>query len=77
VQLENLRTHPAVAAALAQGRLHIYGWVFDLRTGEVRNFDPVAGRFSPLPEAADGELVTLRPAVAPLMAPSAPRGGVA
>src|SRR5215207_3947211 len=36
VQLENLRTHPVVLEALANGRLQLYGWVFDLRTGEVR-----------------------------------------
>lgn len=67
IQLENLRTHPAVAAALAHGTLDLYGWVFDLRTGEVRNYDPVRGAFVPLPEAADDRPMELRPAVAPLV----------
>jgi carbonic anhydrase len=57
VQLENLRTHPTVAAGLARGELKLYGWVFDLRSGEVRSFDPARGGFAPLPggpdEAAD------------------------
>jgi carbonic anhydrase len=53
VQLEHLRTHPAVAAALAQGGLKLYGWVFDLRTGEVRNFDQARGAFVPLPGGPD------------------------
>lgn len=67
VQLENLRTHPAVAAALTHGRLLMYGWVFNLRTGEVRNFDPVAGRFVPLPEPDNGRPVELAPAVTPFV----------
>ncbi len=69
VQLENLRTHPAVAAALAHGRVLLYGWVFDLRTGEVRNFDPARGGFTPLPAVPEGEPFALTPAVAPLVGP--------
>jgi carbonic anhydrase len=49
VQLENLRTHPAVLAGLVRGELDLFGWVFDLRTGEVRSFDPTQGKFVPLP----------------------------
>jgi carbonic anhydrase len=60
VQVENLRTHPAVAAALVHGKVNIYGWVFDLRTGEVRSFDPACGTFAPLPGGPDeaGDLST-------------------
>lgn len=29
VQMANLRTHPAVAAALAQGQLQLWGWLHD------------------------------------------------
>jgi carbonic anhydrase len=67
IQLENLRTHPAVAAALAHGQLDIYGWVFDLRTGEVRSYDPGRGAFVPLPQVAEGQPVDLPPAIAPLL----------
>src|SRR4051812_7245681 len=35
VQLENLRTHPAVAAGLARGDLKLHGWVYKIETGEV------------------------------------------
>lgn len=45
VQLENLRTHPAVAARLAAGRLRLHAWVYKLETGEVFAFDPDAGQF--------------------------------
>ncbi len=47
-QLDNLRTHPTVAAALARGRLHMYGWVYKIPTGEVFAFDPAEGQFRPL-----------------------------
>ena len=43
------------------------GKLRDLRTGEVRNYDPVRSAFVPLPEAADDRPVELRPAVAPLV----------
>jgi carbonic anhydrase len=48
VQLENLRTHPAVAAALARGELKLHGWVYKLESGEVFAYDPVAEEFLPL-----------------------------
>jgi carbonic anhydrase len=67
IQLENLKTHPAVAAALAHGQVDLYGWVFDLRSGEVRSYDPGHGAFVPLPDAPDGQPIDLPPAVAPLL----------
>ena len=33
VQLDNLRTHPMVAAALATGRVKLHGWVYQMETG--------------------------------------------
>lgn len=59
VQLENLRTHPAVAAALSRGEAKLHGWVYKLETGEVFEFDPGAGQFLPL----DGRARTAAPAV--------------
>ncbi|MFM9370495.1 carbonic anhydrase [Streptomyces sp. Da 82-17] len=38
-QLQNLRTHPSVARALAEGQLALHGWVFDIATGSVRTLD--------------------------------------
>jgi len=46
IQLENLRTHPIVAARLAAGRLHLHGWVYRIETGEVFAFDPDEGQFT-------------------------------
>lgn len=51
VQLENLRTHPAVAAGLASGRLKLHGWVYKIQTGQVFAYDPHQGQFLPLGES--------------------------
>src|SRR5215467_10057941 len=51
-QLENLRTHPAVAVRMARGDLQIFGWVYKLETGEVFGFSPEAGQFVSLRERA-------------------------
>jgi carbonic anhydrase len=48
-QLANLRTHPSVAAALAQGRLRLHGWVYDLGAGQVDALDSATGRFVSTP----------------------------
>lgn len=37
--MENLTTYPIVAAALANHRLELHGWVFDLEAGELRVYD--------------------------------------
>ncbi len=55
VQLENLRTLPAVASALVRGDLHLHGWVYKIETGEVFAFDSAQGQFVPL---ADHQLAT-------------------
>lgn len=61
-QLENLRTHPAVADRLARGDLKLHGWVYKIETGEVFAYDPIREQFLPLTagseelELARGEL---------------------
>jgi carbonic anhydrase len=49
VQLENLRTHPVIAAGLARKTLNLHGWVYKLATGDVFAFNPDEGQFAPLP----------------------------
>ena len=51
-QLAHLRTHPSVASALAQGRLTLHGWVFDLATGALEVLDGEDGAFRPLRDDA-------------------------
>ena len=53
VQLENLRTHPAVAAKLAAGKLKLHGWVYKIETGEVFAFDPEQGQFLPIADVVN------------------------
>jgi carbonic anhydrase len=45
VQLESLRTHPAVAAAINRGVLKVHGWVYKLETGQVFQYEPEDGQF--------------------------------
>ncbi|MBW4515447.1 MAG: carbonic anhydrase [Timaviella obliquedivisa GSE-PSE-MK23-08B] len=39
-QIENLKTYPVVRSKMYQGKLHIYGWVYYIETGEVLAYDP-------------------------------------
>ena len=48
VQVENLRTHPAVLAGLSRGTLKLHAWVYDITCGEVLVFDAAAGQFVPI-----------------------------
>lgn len=50
VQIENLRTHPVIAAGLAKGELKLHGWMYKMETGEVFAFDPASGQFLPIAE---------------------------
>lgn len=45
VQIENLRTHPAVASRLARGEVKLHGWVYNFERGEVFAYDPEMGQF--------------------------------
>jgi carbonic anhydrase len=48
VQIENLQTHPVVAAALQRGDLMLHAWVYRLETGEILAFSSETERFQPL-----------------------------
>lgn len=43
VQLDHVRTHPAVAEAEARGELDLHGWVYRFESGEVAGVDAEAG----------------------------------
>ena len=65
VQLENLRTLPAVAVRLKRGDLHLHGWVYKIETGEVFAYDAESGQFRNLAaftEASNRLTVELRAA---------------
>lgn len=50
VQLENLRTLPAVGSRLVRGDLHLHGWVYKIETGEVFAYDLESAQFVKLAE---------------------------
>ena len=51
VQLENLRTHPSVAAALARRDIALHGWVNKFESGEVFAYHPGEGQFLALSQS--------------------------
>jgi carbonic anhydrase len=62
VQIENLRTHPAVASALAARRISIHGWVYEIESGEVYGYDHHVDDFVDLtPETKAPRPPRLRP----------------
>jgi len=58
VQLEHLRTHPTVAAALGRKTLDLHGWVYKFETGEVFAYDSTARQFLPLADRAGVAVAT-------------------
>ncbi|MFO0936845.1 MAG: carbonic anhydrase [Gemmataceae bacterium] len=45
VQLENLKSLPAVSARIERGDLHLHGWVYKIETGEVFAYDVSRAQF--------------------------------
>jgi len=59
-QLAHLRTHPSVAARIAQGNMALHGWFVDIHAGQVLGLDGETRRFEAL--RADRPLpMALRP----------------
>lgn len=50
MQLDNLRTYPAVAARMTKGELMLHGWVYHIESGQILAFDPEQSRFVPMGE---------------------------
>jgi carbonic anhydrase len=48
MQIENLQTHPSVAAKLQRKELTLHAWVYALETGEIRAFSSEQEEFVPL-----------------------------
>ncbi len=47
-QLDNLLTHPTVAAAVEKKQLRLHGWVYDIASGGVDTYDARVGKFVPI-----------------------------
>ena len=52
VQIENLRTHPAVASRLSAGHLRIHAWTYKFQTGEIFSYSE-NGQFLPATEVTN------------------------
>jgi carbonic anhydrase len=52
LQLAHLRTHPSVAAGVAEGRLTLHGWIYDIKSGAVSEFDRDERILKPIANAA-------------------------
>lgn len=64
LQLENLRGFDFLAKRLNDGRIKINGWVFQISTGLVFDYDPISGQFVPLgldEEEREGKRPSLTP----------------
>lgn len=59
LQLQHLKTHPAVAARLAKGDVKLHGWVYDIKTGEVQAYDEEQKCFTSVKERYASEMASL------------------
>ena len=50
-QLQHLRTHPAVASGLANGRVTLHGWMYNIASGDVLYFDEQTRDFKTMDES--------------------------
>ena len=48
VSLENLATFPWIKSRVAEGKLQLHGWYFDVETGTLSAYDAASARFEPL-----------------------------
>ena len=46
-QMDNIKTHPVVRSRMHQGNLNIYGWIYEIETGEILAYHPETNSFAP------------------------------
>ncbi len=46
-QMDNIKTHPVVRSRMHQGTLNIYGWIYEIETGEILAYNPETNAFAP------------------------------
>lgn len=56
-QIEHLKSYPVVRDRIAEGRLQIHGWWFELGGADVYAFEPDAGKFVLLDEEEAGRIL--------------------
>lgn len=45
LQIQHLKTHPAVVAKLASGKIKLHGWIYRIETGEIACYDEKSHSF--------------------------------
>jgi carbonic anhydrase len=60
-QLDNLRTHPEVARAVAHGELQIHGWYYDILSGSLEAYEQLERRFLALEQWAEIDAKVVKP----------------
>ena len=58
LQLENLKTLPHVAKRLERGDLQLTGWVYDIGSGSIREWNPGTSRFENISGPREGSSST-------------------
>lgn len=58
LQLEHLKTHPAVRDAMAARTLRLHGWVYHFEQGRVDTYDALSGKFVCLEQQAREKWLT-------------------
>lgn len=51
LQIENLKTHPAVREKLKNNELLLHGWFYDIKSGEIFIYTPASNAFIPFEDA--------------------------
>ncbi len=46
-QLENLRTYPVIHSRLKSGQINLHGWIYEIETGQVLEYNPSVGQYMP------------------------------
>ena len=62
LQLQHLRTYPAVAARIAAGDIGLHGWVYNIGSGEVTAWDEDRDAFVPVSERYENLLAAVNAA---------------
>ncbi|MBL4789904.1 MAG: carbonic anhydrase [Kordiimonadaceae bacterium] len=51
-QLTHLRTYPFIASQLRAKKVNLHGWVYDIRSGQITEYNEETGQFEPLSASA-------------------------
>jgi len=57
LQLEHVKSHPAVMEALESRTLRLHGWVYTFESGKVDIYDPLKDKFVPIEQQARAKLL--------------------